>query len=129
MPEKKGIIHGEWTGDNNSIELSLSLIVFQEDNSYITYCPALDLSGYGNTEHEAKKSFNVVLGEYFLYTTRKKTLADDLRKHGWIVKNSKTKPMRPPDMSKLLETNKDFNRIFNNFPFKKIDQRVSLPSC
>lgn len=129
MIDTEGIIQGEWKSANNSIELSLPLIVFQEDNTFITYCPAFDLSGYGNTEHEAYESFNIVLGEYFLYTTRKKTLGEDLRKHGWIVSNNKTKPMMPPELSKLLETNKDFNRIFNNFPFKKIDQRVSMPTC
>jgi len=129
MPDKEGIISGEWKSANSTIELTIPLIVFQQDNTYIAYCPALDLSGYGNTENEAYESFNVVMGEYFLYTTRKKTLADDLRKRGWIVRNNKTKPMRPPELSKLLETNKDFNRIFNNFPFKKIDQLVSVPSC
>jgi len=129
MPDKEGIIQGEWTTANRSIKVSLSMIVFQEGDTFITYCPALDLSGYGNTEKESYESFHVVIGEYFLYTTRKKTLADDLRQHGWIVKNNKTKPIRPPELSKLLETNKDFNRIFNNFPFKKIDQLVSVPSC
>ncbi len=129
MPDKEGTIQGAWTSSKKKIELNLSLIVFQEDNTFITYCPALDLSGYGNTEHEAFASFNIVMGEYFLYTTRKNTLAEDLRKLGWIVKNSKTKPMKPPELSKMLESNKDFNRIFNKFPFKKIDQRVSIPSC
>ena len=129
MPEKEEMIQGEWKSAKNSIKLSLPLIVFQEDNTYITYCPALDLSGYGNSEREAYDSFNIVMGEYFLYTTRKNTLADDLRKLGWIVKNSKTKPMRPPELSKMLETNKDFNRIFNKFPFKKIDERILVPSC
>jgi len=80
MPDKEGIISGEWKSANSTIELTIPLIVFQQDNTYIAYCPALDLSGYGNTENEAYESFNVVMGEYFLYTTRKKTLADDLRR-------------------------------------------------
>lgn len=129
MSNKEGIIHGEWKSATKSIELTIPIIVFEEGNSHIAYCPALDLSGYGNTEQEAYESFQVVLGEYFLYTTRKKTLADDLRKHGWLLKNAKAKHMKPPDLSNLLSSNKDFNRIFNNFPFKKIDQLVSIPSC
>ncbi len=85
MPDKEGIIQGEWTTANRSIKVSLSMIVFQESDTFITYCPALDLSGYGNTEKEAYESFHIVLSEYFLYTTRKMTLADDLHQHGWFI--------------------------------------------
>ncbi len=34
--------------------------------NYVAYSPALDLSGYGKTEEEARDSFNIVLKEYFL---------------------------------------------------------------
>ena len=129
MTKKEGVIRGEWKNAKNQIDLMISMIVFEEDDVHIAYCPALDLSGYGKSENEALESFNIVMGEYFTYTTNKKTLAVDLKKHGWLVKNSKTKPMRPPDLSTLLSTNKDFNRIFNNFSFKKVDQRVSIPAC
>ena len=129
MAEKKGIVKGEWKGANRSIEVNLPIILFQEDEAYIAYCPALDLTGTGNNEQEAFESFNITMGEYFLYTARKKTLAEDLIKHGWVIQKSKQLTMRPPKMSKLLQTNKEFSEIFNKHPFRKIDQRVTVPSC
>jgi hypothetical protein len=128
MPGSKGVIQAEWKSGNRKIDMSLPLIIFQEDDVYIAYCPALDLTGSGNTEQQAIESFNIVIGEYFLYTTRKNTLADDLKQHGWIIRKNRSRQMRPPDLSRLLETNKDFSEIFNKHQFRKIDQRVQVPA-
>jgi hypothetical protein len=40
--------------------MKLNLIFFQDDEAHYSYCPALDLLGYGDTENEAQKSFNIV---------------------------------------------------------------------
>jgi len=45
----------------SDITLKLNVILFKKDGIFIANCPALDyLSGYGKTESEAKKSFEVV---------------------------------------------------------------------
>jgi hypothetical protein len=62
------------------------------------------------------------------YTTHKRTLWTDLKKLGWTIKKNKKKPATPPPMSELLESNEEFNRIFDNFPYKKFDTGVSLPA-
>jgi len=125
---KKQLMTRQWVNGKNRIKCKLALIIFEEDNNYITFCPALDLSGYGATEEEAKESFELTLSEYFKYTVNKKTFADDLKKHGWIIRKSFKKPAVPPTMQHLLETNKDFNRIFNNYNFKKKDTTVDIPA-
>lgn len=111
-----------------TVNLQVPLISFIDDKTSIIYCPALDLSGYGNTESEAKKSFDIVLTEYFNYTINKKTLWADLKKLGRKVKKSKLKPATPPPMSQLLEKNEEFSSIFNNYPFKKFDTGLNLPA-
>ena len=58
---KQSTISGKWVEGKNKIECTLPLIIFQEDNCYISYCPALDLSGYGETEFDANSSFEEVL--------------------------------------------------------------------
>ena len=78
---KKQIMSGQWVSGKNRIKCSLPLIIFEEDNNVITYCPALDLSGYGSNEEEAKKSFEVTLSEYFKYT---------VNKCNWQKKSNKT---------------------------------------
>ena len=46
---------------NRIIEVQLNVYSFKEDESYIAYCPALDLSSYGTTENNAKASFEEIL--------------------------------------------------------------------
>ena len=123
---KKGTTSGVWTSGKQAIECKLPIIIFEEDNSHIFFCPALDLSGYGKTEGEASDSFENVLSEYFKYATNNGTLAKDLRRHGWIVRKNMKKKASPPPLSKLLETNDDFSRIFNNHDFKKTETVISL---
>jgi hypothetical protein len=125
---KKGTLTGTWKSGIQEIKCKLPLIIFEEDNNQIFYCPALDLSGYGATEDEAYRSFYEVLGEYFRYTTNKGTLFEDLKRLGWTLKKNLKKKAIPPALSTLLETNEDFSRIFNTYDFKKTVTEVSLPA-
>jgi hypothetical protein len=125
---KQGTIEGQWAIGKNMIKCVLPLINFFEDNSYITYCPALDICGYGTNETEADNSFEGVLSEYFKYTVHKKPLAEDLEKMGWTIRKSRHKSPIPPSLGKLLETNEDFNRIFNNKEFRKTNRTINIPS-
>lgn len=125
---KKGTVSGHWVNGKNKIVCNLPLIIFEEDNNVITYCPALDLSGYGPTEAEANKSFEVTLTEYFRYTVNKKTLAEDLRKLGWTLRKSLKKEPIPPTLTNLLNKNKDFSRIFNTYDFRKRSTTINIPT-
>ncbi|MCK9400880.1 MAG: hypothetical protein M0Q51_12940 [Bacteroidales bacterium] len=124
----EGQFKGTWSSSNQEISINLPFIIFEEGGAQVVYCPALDVSGYGNNEEEAFESFKVCLGEFLLYTTHKKTFTEELRRLGWTIKKSKFKPMVPPQISQLLEENDNFSRIFNNYPFRKIDHSVSLPA-
>lgn len=127
MP-KKGTLTGTWSEGPKEIQCTIPLIIFKEDNNHIFYCPALDLSGYGSTEADASKSFNEVLSEYFRYTVNKGTLLTDLKRMGWTIKKSMRKKAIPPELSRLLETNEDFSRIFNEHDFRKTETVVNLPA-
>jgi len=58
---------GVWNGEKEQVHVNVPLILFEEDGAQIVYCPALDVSGYGKDETEAKQSFEVSLGEFFRY--------------------------------------------------------------
>ena len=122
------MVSGQWANGKNRIKCSLPLIIFEEDNNIIAYCPALDLSGYGSTEEEAKRSFKVTLSEYFRYTVHKKTLAEDLKKYGWTVGRNLKKKLIPPTLENSLQKNEDFSRIFNTYDFKKRSTTVDIPA-
>jgi hypothetical protein len=116
---------GTWGDNKQSIDMLLSLISFEEDGAKIVYCPALDISGYGDSEQDANDSFAISLEEFFSYTTHKGTFNDELRRLGWKIRGKK--PMVPPDMTKLLSDNENFSRIFNNHPFYKFDKEIAIP--
>jgi len=76
---KADFIHKKATG-----KMQLSLVSFADDDSiHFVYCPALDITGYGHTDSEAKESFEKTLELYLNYTINKGTFAADLKEHGW----------------------------------------------
>ncbi len=73
--DKKGI---------KKILLKVSLVTFKEDKSFIVYSPSLDLSGYGDTEAEAKKSFETTLTLTVGHCIEKNTFRKMLESLGWF---------------------------------------------
>ncbi|MDX2188829.1 MAG: hypothetical protein SFY32_03105 [Bacteroidota bacterium] len=130
MSNKKSVNFGAtWQGSNTKVKafINLGLFLYEEGGKSVAFCPALDLIGYGNTEEEAKSSFELILSEYLDYTTRKGTLRYDLEKHGWKLKKNKLKVISPPDISKLLVDNEEFAEVFNNKDFRKTHIEVNVP--
>jgi hypothetical protein len=83
MPARRNLIGRIFNkGNAKMVEIEIDLIEFQENGLYYAYTPALDLIGYGHTKHEAHKSWEIVLGEYFKYTMNKSTFIADLENHG-----------------------------------------------
>ena len=124
--KKNVVFTGTWAGGSHGVKVMLPMILFEDGQAHIIYCPALDLSGYGETETKAKESFETVLSEYLLYTTHKNTFLKDLRNLGWEVKKGKGK-LTPPTMADLLSNNENFTNIFNNYHFKKVNEPVEIP--
>lgn len=120
---------GNWTSGKNKITVNLSVILFNEEETVIAFCPALDIYGYGVNQEEAKDSFDIAIDEYFKYTINKNTLHTDLTSRGWKVHGSKSKKGRldPPTMSELLVLNAEFEDIFNTHEFQKLNRVVEIP--
>jgi hypothetical protein len=64
----------------NLISAKLSLIEFEEGGLFFVYSPALDLTGYGKTEKDARDSYNLAMEEFLRYTTNKKTAFKELER-------------------------------------------------
>ncbi len=78
--------------DGNTIKISVSVFLFKEGETYIAYCPSLDLSGYDTTEEKAKSDFEYMLKDWLKTQSDNKSLEQDLKIHGWnpefIIKNN-----------------------------------------
>lgn len=117
------------TNQGNIIRVTLDLYLFTDDGSYIAYSPALDMSGYGKTEEEAKESFSIVLEEYVTYGLSKHTLVKDLREHGWKVRSFKQRKMSAPTFDNMLKTNVIFRDILENKEYRKVSEPFPEVMC
>lgn len=120
------IFQGELNHNTDKINVMLEVLLFQEENIFIAYSPALDLSACGNTEEEAKNEFELVLKEYIEYCLNKKTFFDDLRAHGWTIKSKKR--IKSPSDDKLLELNDTYRDIKENKQYKTIEREMIIPA-
>jgi len=112
-----------------NVEARVSLIQFTEDDTFITYCPALDLSGYGITTDEANNSFELALEEFFRYTIKKNTLNDVLHSLGWKRKEDAVQPcFNQPDLYSMLGQHEYLNDIFSEKEFTKVDRNIQMPA-
>jgi len=117
-----------FSGMGNTVKVQLSMIGFQEDDTFIMYSPALDLSGYGANEEEARESFDIVFQEFLTYTINKNTLKAELVRLGWKINNSKkSQTIVAPIDSDLLRDNEHYQDIFNNKEFRKYNQQIEIP--
>ena len=107
------------------INSELAIFLFKEDDNYIAYSPALDLSGYGKTEEEARDSFNIVLKEYFDYCINEGTLYQDLKSHGWNIKQH---TVETPKISMLILKNAELSNILDKKDFKKYHEPIKVPA-
>ena len=69
-----------------TLEVSVSVYVFKENDVYVAYCPSLDLSGYDRTEEDARRDFEFHLQEYVKFQVQHDTLHKDLTWKSWSRK-------------------------------------------
>jgi hypothetical protein len=82
----------EFKNSRAQLHANLLILVFQEEDAYIAYSPALDLSGYGYSDQEAKDSFEIALKNFLDITSKKKILYSELKRMGWKVHGSEFGP-------------------------------------
>lgn len=78
--------------DRNSLNVKVQVALFQEDGIWVAYCPALEVSSYGDDKNEAKGAFEEAMQIFISETERKGTLEKYLLKLGWQLQQ-KPKPL------------------------------------
>jgi hypothetical protein len=115
-----------YNSKEGNLLVRVDVIKFIEDNICYVICPALDIVGYGHTEADASKSFEITLFEYIKYTMHKKTLKKDLIALGWKIKDKNTFEM--PSLSTLAERDESLRNLLDNKIFQKDYRNISLPA-
>jgi predicted RNase H-like HicB family nuclease len=113
-------------------KIRVSVLIVQEEECFVAYCPALELSSYGKTEAEAKKSFDEAMGIFLEETERKGTLEKVLLALGWTLKQKPSFKYQPPELSyKNLRALRQSKRILRNtvaIPFTFAQRGMSYAS-
>jgi len=74
------------------VQFSLPVSVIREDNSFIAYTPALDLSTVGDTFEEAKKRFEEAVQLFFEEIIEEGKIDQALTELGWHKRENKYSP-------------------------------------
>ena len=122
------LFKSEYSDGESKINMNLGVYIFVEDGRYIAYCPALDISGYGESEAEAKQSFGEVIHQYLEYCLHKNTLVKDLKKHGWKVRSMRQKKIKSPDTETMMKMNPDFKDLIENKEYSRYMENIAIPS-
>ncbi len=67
----------------NKINYTLPVLIFKEDNLFVAYTPALDLSTVGDTYDKALENFHEASSLFFEEVIKKGTLEEVLMEYGW----------------------------------------------
>ena len=112
----------------NRVDAQLDIYTFKEDGYEVLYCPALDISAYGDDKEEAKRSFEIRFEEYLKYCLAKNTLVKDLQNHGWKIKSTKQKKIKSPTVEEMLMRNKALKTLlYGGNDYERQKAQVELP--
>ncbi|EJW96671.1 hypothetical protein EVA_15218 [gut metagenome] len=102
---------------STAYHFQLAFYVFQENGTYVSYCPSLDISSSGRDFREAVENFYKCFQLHIDCCMKAGTLHDDLLVHGWNFTKSNVAPpafsvlMKKPEMKKLMNSDLCFERV------------------
>jgi predicted RNase H-like HicB family nuclease len=76
------------------IKIEFDIFVFKEDNTYVTYCPGLDVSSCGNSVEHAKKMLKTAI-RLFLEEAEKMNTLEDILEEANYKKDASGKWLPP----------------------------------
>ena len=100
-----------------SVSADITVMLYQQGDYIVAYCPALDLSSYGKTESEAKVSFAEALDIFLEYCEEHGTLEQNLVACGWKLRQGYLQPDEVSVPMELLKAKK----------LHSFDKKVLLP--
>ena len=88
----------------NQIKVGVGVFITQEDDdTFLAYCPALELSTYGESVEDVKTAFEDVLHIFITSTVEKGTLERELLSLGWTLKKKPEPRYKPPLLTNKIK--------------------------
>lgn len=99
--------------DGNTIKITLQVMLYKEGDFSVAYCPALELSSYGNNNRTAKSEFKNALEIFIKETMDRGTLEKELLSLGWALQKIPEVKYDPPKLNmKELLASKHHSKMF-----------------
>lgn len=108
------------TTDNSTVDVSLDVLLIKEGDYIVSYCPALNLSSFGDSEQDAKEAFDEALTIFLHDVDKKGTLEKVLLNLGWSLRKFPNVSFLPPDS--------DYNSYTKPVQ-SRFSERVTIPVC
>lgn len=105
----------------NLLNLNVEVALFKEEGIWVAYCPALEVSSYGDDKDEAKVAFEEALQIFLAETERKRTLEKYLLKLGWQLQQKPKLMYNQPQ-----QTLKENRRLVMKSPLI-YNERIAIP--
>ncbi len=124
------LFEGDYKNPRAKVNVKLLLIHFQDENDiHFIFSPHLDLSGYGNSVEEAKRSFEIAMEDFVDYTVKKKTIGKVLTKLGWKIKGKSRVPKKvlAPSIASVIKDNEYVSEVFDKYQVNTFHKEVELP--
>jgi hypothetical protein len=109
------------TRKEGSVHINIEVMLFKEHDTFVAYCPALELSSYGVNQADAKKAFEGALSIFIKETSKRGTLEKFLLKLGWSLEQKPKVNYRPP----VLNLKDQQNLLLKNPSIYQ--ERISMP--
>lgn len=107
----------------SKVSITVDVIIVKEEDYYIAYCPALELSAYADSEEKARKSFEVELAIFLKETRERGTLEKYLLHNGWRLQQIPKFNYQPP-RTKI----KEFSSFLKNKE-RVSQEEINIPMC
>ena len=75
-----------------TVTTNVTVMLYEQGDYIMAYCPALDLSSYAHTEAEAVTSFREALDIFLEYCQEEDTLEQNLVACGWKLRHGYLQP-------------------------------------
>ena len=109
--------------NKNTIKAEVEVLVIMEHDTYVAYCPALDVSSYGETAKKALHAFGSALDIFFEETQRKGTIEKELLRLGWSLRQHPRAVYEPPKLDSA-----DLLRMFKAKTQSVFTEEIAIPA-
>lgn len=110
------------TRKGNTITAAVEIAVFMEDRIWVAYCPALEVSSYGDTKEEAQKALEEAMEIFFEETIERGTLEKVLLQLGWQLRQKPRALYLPPQIDLKRAAKFAVKKGFSHY-----NERLNIP--